>query len=66
MKLNKIFFAASAAGICSLGLSAQENDPVLMRVAGTEVKRSEFEYAFNKNRVSDENMEEQIQEYLPL
>lgn len=66
MKLNKIFFAAIAAGICSLGLSAQENDPVLMRVAGTEVKRSEFEYAFNKNRVSDENMEEQIQEYLPL
>ena len=66
MKINKIFFAAVAASICSLGLFAQENDPVLMKVAGTEVKRSEFEYAFNKNRVNDENMQEQVEEYLPM
>ena len=30
---------------------AQVTDPVLMRVNGKEVKRSEFEYAFNKNNI---------------
>ena len=31
---------------------AQVTDPVLMRVNGKEVTRSEFEYAFNKNNTN--------------
>lgn len=40
--LLSLFFVA--------GLSAQDVDPVLMTVNGKDVLRSEFEYAFNKNR----------------
>lgn len=49
-------------------LSAQVVDPVLMTVNGKDVLRSEFEYAFNKNRdnVSENNMtaEEYLQMYV--
>ena len=51
------------------GLSAQvADDPVLMTVNGKNVLRSEFEYAFNKNRgnISDSSMtaEEYLQMYI--
>ena len=51
------------------GLSAQVvDDPVLMTVNGKDVLRSEFEYAFNKNRgnISDSLMtaEEYLQMYI--
>lgn len=49
------------------GMSAQVvNDPVLMTINGKEILRSEFEYAFNKNRgnVSDSSMT--AKEYLQL
>ena len=49
------------------GVSAQvAEDPVLMTINGKEILRSEFEYAFNKNRgnVSDSSMT--AKEYLQL
>ena len=51
------------------GLSAQvADDPVLMTVNGKEILRSEFEYAFNKNRgnIADSAMtaEEYLQMYI--
>ena len=51
------------------GLSAQvAEDPVLMTINGKKVLRSEFEYAFNKNRgnISDSTMtaEEYLQMYI--
>lgn len=51
------------------GLSAQvADDPVLMTVNGKDILRSEFEYAFNKNRgnISDSAMtaEEYLQMYI--
>ena len=51
------------------GLSAQvADDPILMTVNGKNVLRSEFEYAFNKNRgnISDSTMtaEEYLQMYV--
>ena len=52
MKIAKKAAVVFLAAISSLGLFAQENDPVLMKIAGIEIKRSEFEYAFNKNSVS--------------
>ncbi|MBO7301313.1 MAG: peptidylprolyl isomerase [Bacteroidaceae bacterium] len=52
--------------ISVLSAGAQSKEPVLMVVNGKEVTRSEFEYAFNKNRgnVSDEG--ETVEEYLKM
>jgi peptidyl-prolyl cis-trans isomerase SurA len=49
------FFALTFA----FNLSAQANDPVLMTVNGDPVKKSEFEYIYNKNSSTDKkNVEE--------
>ena len=52
--------------VSGLSAVAQSEDPVLMTVNGKEVTRSEFEYAFNKNRgnISDEG--ETVEEYLKM
>ena len=56
--LSMLFIAASA--------SAQVSDPVLMTVNGKDVKRSEFEYAFNKNNNNLVNGQQTVEEYLPM
>ena len=66
MKIAKKAAVVFLAAISSLGLFAQENDPVLMKIAGTEIKRSEFEYAFNKNSVSQGEQGATVDEYLPM
>ena len=45
---------------------AQVTDPVLMRVNGKEVTRSEFEYAFNKNNTNLAGEGQSVEEYLPM
>ncbi|MBO7290582.1 MAG: peptidylprolyl isomerase [Bacteroidaceae bacterium] len=45
---------------------AQVEDPVLMIVNGKEVKRSEFEYAFNKNNSNLVDGQQTVEEYLPM
>ena len=45
----KKFFLPIFALAFSLGAFAQSNDPVLMRINGKPVTRSEFEYSYNKN-----------------
>ena len=35
--------------LMSMSLMAQDADPVIMTINGTQVKRSEFEYSYNKN-----------------
>ncbi|MBO5864691.1 MAG: peptidylprolyl isomerase [Bacteroidaceae bacterium] len=45
---------------------AQVTDPVLMRVNGKEVARSEFEYAFNKNNTNLAGEGQTVDEYLPM
>lgn len=63
--MNRIYFFLIML-ISGLSAVAQSEDPVLMTVNGKEVTRSEFEYAFNKNRsnVSDEG--ESVEEYLKM
>ena len=56
--LSSLLFSASAL--------AQVSDPVLMTVNGKEVKRSEFEYAFNKNNSNLVDGGQTVEEYLPM
>lgn len=52
---------------CLLGLSvfAQE-DPVLMRINGKDITRSEFEYIYNKNNSLNELESKTLHEYVDL
>ena len=63
MKLKNI--AASLLLVSTTAL-AQVSDPVLMRVNGKEVTRSEFEYAFNKNNTNLAGEGQTVEEYLPM
>ena len=65
MKSTRLFSTVFAAFL-SLGMFAQESDPVLMTVNGEPVKRSEFEYAFNKNNVNQAEEGYTVGEYLPM
>ena len=45
-------FALWCCSLCLTGvLYAQGNDPVVMKINGKDVPRSEFEYNFNKNKI---------------
>ena len=52
--------------LASATMMGQSADPVLMKVAGTDVTRSEFEYAFNKNNATAEGKSKAVKEYLPM
>lgn len=54
-----LLFGASA-------LMAQTNDPVVMKVNGKNITRSEFEYSFNKNNAEGVLDKKNVDEYVPL
>lgn len=52
---------------CLLGLSAfAQEDPVLMRINGKDITRSEFEYIYNKNNSLNELESKTLHEYVDL
>lgn len=57
-----VFLAASS----SLSTFAQQNDPVIMTVAGKPVLRSEFEYSYKKNNGDDVIDRKTVKEYSEL
>ncbi len=57
--LGLMFFA-------SVSLVGQSADPVLLKVNGVDVTRSEFEYALNKNNATLEGKAKAAKEYLPM
>lgn len=59
-------FVTFCLTISSLFLAAQSSDPVLMRINGKDIMRSEFEYAFNKNNTALGEKATAVQEYLPM
>lgn len=66
MRRSKRLLLSIACGFMSLMALAQDNNPVLMLVNGKEVRRSEFEYALNKNNVALGNDKKAVKEYLPM
>lgn len=52
---------------CLFGLSAfAQEDPVLMRINGKDITRSEFEYIYNKNNSLNELEAKSLNEYVDL
>ena len=47
-------------------LSAQTSDPVVMKINGKDVKKSEFEYIYNKNNSEDAIDKRSLDEYITL
>lgn len=58
-----LLFAVMAIGF---NVWAQQNDPVVMRVAGKDVTRSEFEYSYNKNNSEHTLDKKSLDEYVQL
>lgn len=59
-------FTLFVAGIlCGLNTFAQ-SDPVIMKINGKNITRSEFEYSFNKNNSEGVLDKKSVKEYVPL
>ncbi len=52
--------------LCGSMVHAQQEDPVLMRINGVSVTRSEFEYSYNKNNSEDVIDKKSVDEYVDL
>ena len=63
MKKSSVLGVMFLASVSMMGQSA---DPVLMKIGGEDVKRSEFEYALNKNNATLEGEAKAAKEYLPM
>lgn len=63
MKLLSLF---AVALFCGSTACAQQSDPVIMKINGTPVLRSEFEYSYNKNNTDDVIDKKTVNEYVDL
>ena len=63
--MRKIGFVVVSL-LASLSTVAQTEDPVIMKVDGQNVMRSEFEYSFNKNNTDGVLDKKTVEEYVPL
>ena len=63
--MKKHLFLAVAL-LSTLTITAQNNDPVIMTVAGVDVPRSEFEYSYNKNNTDGVIDKKTVEEYVDL
>ena len=63
MKKIAVFVASLTMGLSAV---AQTSDPVIMKVNGKSITRSEFEYSFNKNNSDGVVVKKTVEEYVPL
>lgn len=63
MKRITLFATAVAMGLSAV---AQSADPVIMKIDGKNITRSEFEYSFNKNNSDGVVDKKNVEEYVPL
>lgn len=61
--IKKLLFAALLL-VC--GMAEAQNDPVLMRINGVPVTRSEFEYSYNKNNNEAVVDKKSVEQYVDL
>mgnify|MGYP001783931478 CR=1 FL=1 len=67
MSMNMKRLALCCCAWCvAAGLYAQDGDPVVMRINGKDVSRSEFEYNFNKNNGDNVVDKKTVDEYVDL
>lgn len=59
-------FLSLALFFSSVALQAQNADPIVMRINGKDVTRSEFEYNFNKNNTDGVIDKKNVDEYVEL
>ena len=52
--------------LCASNLMAQTSDPIIMKIAGKPVSRSEFEYSYNKNNSEGVIDKKSVKEYVEL
>lgn len=55
-----------AALMISFNVMAQTADPILMKINGKPITRSEFEYSFNKNNADGVLDKKEVNDYVPL
>lgn len=55
-----------AALVMAMAVVAQDADPVLMSINGKDIRRSEFEYAMNKNNAAVGEEGQSVEEYLQM
>jgi len=65
MKVKKILFAILLTASCSL-FAQVDNDPVIMRINGNPITKSEFEYIYNKNNSTNMIDKKTLEEYVEL
>ena len=63
--MKKLLFALCAATMASTSM-AQADDPIVMTVNGEDVRRSEFEYSYNKNNTDLVVDKASLDEYVEL
>ncbi|MCR5819543.1 MAG: peptidylprolyl isomerase [Bacteroidaceae bacterium] len=64
--MKHILSYAALLLLCPAYMSAQTEDPIVMRVAGYDVTRSEFEYNYNKNNTDGVIDKKTVDEYAQL
>ncbi|WP_321333571.1 peptidylprolyl isomerase [uncultured Bacteroides sp.] len=62
--MRRIFVIILLDVLCAYALGQQ--DPVLMKINGKEITRSEFEYSYNKNNEFNEGERQSLREYIDL
>lgn len=63
----KVKTLISTLFLCATSAVAQTvNDPVIMKIAGQDIKRSEFEYSYNKNNSEGVIDKKTVSEYVDL
>lgn len=63
--MKKVTSFVAGLLVCTAAF-AQSNDPVIMKINGKDITRSEFEYSFNKNNSDGVIDKKTVEEYVPL
>ena len=63
---KKSFIIASCLAVQMTAFAQTDNDPVIMKIAGEPVLRSEFEYSYNKNNTEGVIDKKTVEEYVDL